>query len=127
VSQATEKSLKVLIRRKGVIPAHTHDLVKLADRAEELGAAPIDRAKLAMISSRSDATNMRYGGSVALETAVGTYFAGLELIRDLLLESTPDGKYDVRELRMKMRRPPWFGFDVDGFIAAMRSRSDPSD
>lgn len=127
VSQATEKSLKVLIRRKGVIPAHTHDLMKLADRAEELGAAPIDRAKLAMIPSRSDATNMRYGGNVALETAVGTYFAGLELIRDLLLQSTPDSKYDVRELRIKMRRPPWFGFDVDGFIAAMRLRSDPSD
>lgn len=127
LSQATEKSLKLLIRRKGVVPAHTHDLAKLADRAEELGAAPIDRAKLALIPSKSDATNMRYGGMVTLETAAATYFTGLELVQGLLLEATPDTKYNVRELRMQLKRPPWFGFDVDGFIATMRSRSGAAD
>lgn len=124
VSQSTEKSLKILIRRKGEVPAYMHDLTKLADRAEALGAAPIDRAKLALIPSKSDATNMRYGGTVTLETAVATYFAGLELIRELLLEATPDTKYNGRELRIQLRRPPWFEFDADGFITAMRSRND---
>jgi hypothetical protein len=127
VSQATEKSLKVLIRRKGEVPPHTHDLTKLADRAEALGSASIDRAKLALIPSKSDATNMRYGGSLTLGTAVATYFAGLEVIKGLLLEATPETKYNVRELRIQLQRPPWLGFDVDGFIATMRSRGDAGD
>ena len=46
-SQATEKALKLRIRRKGKTPAYIHVLSILADRAESLGAKAIDRVKLA--------------------------------------------------------------------------------
>lgn len=64
-SQAMEKALKIYIRRKGQTPPHIHDLEELARQAETIGAAPaIDRAKLAVIPSKRNATNMRYGGEM---------------------------------------------------------------
>ncbi len=122
ISQATEKSLKIMIRRKGEVPAFTHDLSKLADAAERLGAAAIDRSKLATIPSSASATDMRYGGSVTLADALKAYNSGIEIIRQLLFEATPDVGYNIREARFKIKRPPWFDFDAEGFVKALRQR-----
>ena len=114
-SQATEKALKLLIRRKGQIPPHSHVLPELADLAESLGAKAIDRAKLAIIPSGSDATGIRYGGDMTLSRAADAYDAALSIIRQVVFEAKPDTKYDFREARFKFRRPPWFDFDTRAF------------
>ena len=114
-SQATEKALKLLIRRKGQTPSHTHWLSTLADRAEGLGAEAIDRVKLALIPSGDDATGIRYGGDMTLSKAVDAYGAALSIIRQVVFEAKPDTRYDVREARFKIQRPPWFDFDTSAF------------
>ena len=108
-SQATEKALKLLIRRKGQTPPHTHELSELAVRAESLGAEAIDLVRLALIPSGHDATGIRYGGDMTLSKAVDAYGAALSIIRQVVFEAKPDTKYNVREARFKIQRPPWFG------------------
>ena len=120
-SQATEKALKLLIRRKGQIPPHSHVLSELADLAESLGAKTIDRAKLALIPSGSDATNIRYGGDMTLSKAADAYGAALSIIRQVVFEAKPDTEYNLREARFKIRRPPWFDFDTSAFSEKLRS------
>lgn len=120
-SQATEKALKLLIRQKGQTPPHSHDLSKLADRAESLGAEAIDRAKLALIPSGSDATSIRYGGDMTLSKAADAYSAALSIIREVIFEAKPDTKYNLREARFKIRRPPWFDFDTNAFSENLHS------
>ena len=120
-SQATEKALKLLIRRRGQTPPHTHELSELADRAESLGAEAIDRVKLALIPSGRDATAMRYGGDMTLSKAVDAYGAALSIIRQVVFEAKPDTKYNVREARFKIRRPPWFDFGTSAFSKKLRS------
>lgn len=120
VSQATEKALKLFVRRKGEAPPHTHDLHKLADRADALSAMPVDRRKLASIPSNKDATNMRYGGHVELSTVVSAYMAALPIVRELLFEVKPESNYNIREARLKVQRPPWFDFDIEAFRTMIR-------
>ena len=120
-SQATEKALKLLILRKGQTPPHSHDLSKLADRAESLGAEAIDRAKLALIPSGSDATGIRYGGDMTLSEATDAYGAVLSIIRQVVFEASPDTKNNMREARFKIQRPPWFDFDTSAFREKLRS------
>ncbi len=120
-SQATEKALKLLIRRKGQTPPYTHDLSALADRAESLGAEAIDRVKLALILSGDDATDIRYGGDITLSNAADAYGAALSIIRQVLFEAKPDTVYNVREARFKIQRPPWFDFDTNAFRKKLRS------
>ena len=120
-SQATEKALKLLIRRKGQTPSHTHRLSKLADWAESLGAEAIDRVKLALIPSGDDATGIRYGGDMTLSKAVDAYGAALSIIRQVVFEAKPDTRYDVREARLKIQRPPWFDFDTSAFRGELHS------
>ena len=123
-SQATEKALKLLIRRKGETPRHIHELSKLADRAESLGCEAIDRTKLSLIPSGRDATDIRYGGVMTLAEAVEAYSASLSIIRQVVFEAKPDtnnlGEV-VREGRFKIKRPPWFDFDTRAFRAELRS------
>ncbi len=126
-SQATEKALKLFIRRKGQPPPFSHDLERLAACAEGLGALPIDRGTLAAIPSNRDATDMRYGGDVTLSAAKAAYEAALPIIRDLLFEAKPDTEYNVREARFKIQRPPWFDFDTEGFSAQVRSALNPAE
>lgn len=114
-SQATEKALKLLMRRKGHTPPHIHELSALADQAESLGAKSIDRVKLTLILSGRDATSIRYGGDITLIKAVDAYGAALSIIRQVVYEAKPDTKYDMREARFKIRRPPWFDFNTTAF------------
>ena len=114
-SQATEKALKLLIWRKGQEPPYTHDLSELADQAECLGAEVIDREKLALIPSGTDATNVRYGGNITLSEAVDAYNAALSIIRQVLFEAKPNTEYNMRNARIKIKRPPWFDFDISAF------------
>ena len=120
-SQATEKVLKLLIWRKGQEPPYTHNLSELADQAEGLGSEVIDRVKLALIPSGADATTLRYGGDITLSEAVGTYNAALSIIRQVLFEAKPNTEYNMREARFKIKRPPWFDFDISAFREELSS------
>ena len=122
LSQATEKALKLFIRRKGKTPPNTHDLNKLADQAESLQSSVIDRGVLARIPSNSGATNLRYGGRVELRGVIAAYESGLRISQQLLFEATPTSRYNVRNLRVKLRTPPWFAFDTETFIKNLRAR-----
>ena len=119
-SQATEKALKLLIRREGQTPPYIHELSGLADRAESLGANAIDRGKLALIRSGRDATSIRYGGDITLSEAADAYGAALSIIQQVIFDAKPDTKFDVREARFKTRRPPWFDFDTGAFSRELR-------
>ena len=105
-SQATEKALKLLIRRKGQTPPYTHMLPKLAVQAENLGAEVIDRVKLALIPSGTDATDVRYGGAITLSEVADVYGAALSIIKQVVFEARPGRQYNVREARFKIQRPP---------------------
>lgn len=120
-SQATEKALKLLIRRRGCTPDRNHDLSGLAAWAERLGAEAIDRGKLALIPSKGDATDLRYGGDMTLSKAVDAYGAALSTIEPIVFKAKPDTEYNVREARFKVKRPPWFDFDVKAFSSKLRS------
>ena len=120
-SQATEKALKLLIRRKGQTPPYIHDLSDLATQAESLGAKTIDRGKLAIIPSGRDATNIRYEGDITLSKAADVYGAALSIIRQVVFEAKRDIEYNVREARFKMQRPPYFDFDTSGFSKQLSS------
>ena len=120
-SQATEKALKILIRRKGQTPPNTHDLSCLAALAESLGAENIDRVRLARIPSGRDATGIRYGGDTTVSRASAAYAAALSIIKQVVFEARPDTQYNLREARFKLKRPPWFDFDTDEFSAGLRS------
>lgn len=120
-SQASEKAFKVLIRRKGGNPPHTHNLEKLAKITEGLGGPSIDRSLLSKIPSESAATDMRYGGEFSLREAVAAYHAALLIVRELLFAATPSTKYNIRNARFKIQRPPWFNFDTEGFCAELKS------
>ena len=104
--QATEKALKLLIRRKGQTPPYTHMLPKLAVQAENLGAEVIDRVKLALIPSGTDATDVRYGGAITLSEVADVYGAALSIIKQVVFEARPGRQYNVREARFKIQRPP---------------------
>ncbi len=119
-SQATEKALKLFILQKGESPPRTHDLSELLRRAENLSTLNIDRETLASIPSGHDATDIRYGGEVPLSSAIDAYLAALLIIKQILFEAKPDIDYDVREARIKIRRPPWFDFDTKAFSEKLR-------
>ena len=119
-SQATEKALKLLMRRKGSTPPHTHELSQLADQAESLGAQAIDRVTLGLILSGRKATGIRYGGDMTLSKAANAYGAALSIIQQVVFEAKPDGKYNIREARFKIQRPPWFNFDTLAFSKRLR-------
>ena len=119
-SQATEKTLKLLIRQKGGTPPRTHDLFRLADQAESLGSEAIDRAKLALIPSGSDAAAIRYGGAMRLYKAADGYAAALEIIQQVAFDAKPDTTLNYREARLLLKRPPWFDFDTQGFSKKLR-------
>lgn len=121
MSQAVEKSLKLFMHRNGATPPHTHDLTKLADKVETVGATALDRSKLALVPSKSNATNLRYGGQINLADAIETYHAGIEIVCDLLAQATPKGKFNAREARFQIKRPPWFEFDGDAFLEELRA------
>lgn len=120
-SQATEKSLKILIWRKRQAPSLTHDLSSLADRAQEFGAGDIDRAELALIPSGRNATGIRYGGRTRVSEATAVYRAALSIIAQVAFEAQPESDYSLREARLKMTRPPWFSFDTEKFSKRLRS------
>ena len=119
-SQATEKALKLLIRRKGSTPHHTHVLSQLADEAERLGALAVDRSKLGLILSGRGATGIRYGGDMTLSKAVDAYLAALSIIKQVVFEAKPETDYNIREARFKLQRPPWFNFDTREFSKSLR-------
>lgn len=121
ISQATEKTFKLLIHRTGQTPPFTHDLQKLADRVKALSAVTINRTELDKIPSSNAATGMRYGGEITLADAMAAYRAALPIIRDLLFEAKPDTKVNAREARFKIQRPPWFDFDTQAFSDQIRS------
>ena len=114
-SQATEKALKILIRRHGRIPPNSHNLPLLAQKAERLGAQAIDPALLKRIPSGKDAPNLRYGGEITLIETTKAYSAALSIIRQITFEAKPDSKYNTREARFKLKLPPWFNFDIPKF------------
>ena len=120
-SQATEKALKVLIRRKGQTPAFVHILPRLAAQAENLGAQPIDRGKLALIPSGRHATDLRYSGALAPSEVADVYGAALSIIRQVVFEGTPSSRYNVREARFEIQRPPWYDFDTSAFREKLQS------
>ena len=119
-SQATEKTLKLLIRQKGGTPARSHDLSSLAEQAESLGSEKIDRAKLAPILSGRAATTVRYGGEMSLSKTADGYAAALEIIQKASFDAKPDSRLNYRDVRLLLQRPPWFDFDTEGFSAKMR-------
>lgn len=119
-SQATEKAIKILIRRYGQTPPHSHKLLSLAQKAERLGAQTIDRVYLKRIHSGKEATNIRYGGEVTLIRATEAYYAALSIIRQVTFEAKPDSKYSIREARFKIKLPPWFNFDTREFSQKLR-------
>lgn len=114
-SQATEKAIKILIRRYGQTPPHHHKLLSLAQKAESLDAQTIDRTLLNRIPSGKKATNLRYGGEITLTTAFGAYDAALSIIRQTTFEAKPKSKCNIREARFLIKRPPWFNFDTHEF------------
>ena len=121
--QATEKAIKILIRRKGQTPPHSHELLLLAqeaEKAERLGANTIDRELLARIPSGKDATNIRYEGEITLTTTFEAYSAALSIIRQVTFEAKPDLKVNYREARFKLKLPPWFNFDTREFRQELR-------
>lgn len=127
-SQATEKALKLYIRCKGQKPPHTHDLKKLAERVEALGGPSFNQTDLGCIPSKSDATNMRYGGQMTLSAAVMSYMAAMSIVGDLLFAAKPDSKHNnIREARFKVQRPPWFDFDTDAFSKKLHEITQKSD
>lgn len=120
VSQAVEKALKILIRRNGESPPFTHDLEKLSSIAERTSQIAIDRNELAKIPSNREATGMRYGGEITLAQAISAYQASLPILRNIMFAAKPDSKYNVREARFKIQKPPWFNFDTDAFSAELK-------
>ena len=120
-SQATEKALKIPIRRRGQTPPYTHELSTLADQAESLGAEVTDRVKLAPIPSGHQATSVRYGGDTTPCKAADGYRAALSIIRQVVFEATTDTKYNMREARFRIKRAPWFDFDIRAFSRKLRS------
>ena len=114
-SQATEKAMKILIRRYGQTPPHHHELLSLAQQAENLGAQTVDLTLLNRIPSGKKATSLRYGGEITLTTAFGAYDAALSIIRQTTFEAKPKSKYNIREARFLIKRPPWFNFDTHEF------------
>ena len=119
-SQATEKALKLLIRRKGDTPIRHHKLPELADHAERLGAEPIDRLKLALILSGSDAPAIRYGGNMTLPRAIDGYEAALAIIKQAVFEAKPDTEFGFRDARIEVKRHPMFDFDIEEFRKQLR-------
>ena len=119
-SQATEKTLKLLIRRKGGTPPHSHDLSGLADQAESLRSERFDRAMLALVPSGRVATTIRYGGEMSLSKASKGYAAALGIIQQAAFDAKPDTRLNYREARLLLQRPPWFDFDTQGFSAKLR-------
>lgn len=113
-SQATEKALKILYRQRTGEDDHP-GIHRLGELAKKAGAEGIDRADLARIPSGQDATNLRYGGPMTLQKAVDSYNGALAVVRQVLLEATPEGEYNWRNARLKIQRPPWFQFDAREF------------
>ncbi len=111
-SQATEKTIKILIRRYGQTPSHSHDLPSLAQKAERLGAQTIDRNHLKRIPSGKDVTSIRYGGKITLSRAIDAYRSSLSVIQQIAFEAKPDSKSNIRAARFKLKLPPWFNFDT---------------
>jgi hypothetical protein len=70
---------------------------------------------------------MRYGCEMLVPAAVAAYTAAVPLIRDLFFEAKPESKYNVREARFQMQRPPWFDFDADAFTKELRDGEDSDD
>ncbi len=121
ISQAVEKSLKLFIRRNGRTPKNTHDLESLAVRAEQCGLDTIDRALLSRIPSGSTATTMRYEGTYSLTDGLEAYFAAMEIMEPLAYAMREKKKYNVREARFLLKRPPWFEFDTEAFSAILQT------
>ncbi len=120
-SQATEKALKILYRRKRKIEDHPH-IHGLDQLATEAGAEGVDHSELTCIPSGSDATSLRYGGSMTLSRAVDIYGAALAVVKQVVFEASPEGEYNWRNARLKIQRPPWFHFDIRGFRESLRLR-----
>lgn len=127
VSQAVEKAFKLFLRRKGIEPPRTHDLRKLADLAEENGLPHIGNASLASIPSGSDAASIRYEGVMELKDVIEAYDAGLAVISQTVEACTPDHKFNIRQARFQIKKPPWFEFDRDEFLSSLKGedRSNP--
>ena len=119
-SQATEKALKVYLERKGHNAPRTHDLFRLASLVEKRGSRGIDRSKLALVPSGKEAIEIRYEGHVSLADAFGAYDAALAIVSQLVFDTKPDEKFNLREARFKMKRAPWFKFDVEAFRESIR-------
>ena len=120
ISQAVEKSFKLLMHHNGATPPHTHDLGALNDKVEALGAPELDRSKLALVPSKSNATNLRYGGQINLADAIETYHAGIEIVCNLVSQATPKGKFNIKEARFQIKTPPWYDFDGDAFLKKLK-------
>ena len=64
---------------------------------------------------------------MTLSAAVMSYMAAVSIVRDLLFAAKPDSKYNVREARFKIQRPPWFDFDTDAFSKELHEITRKSD
>jgi len=124
-SQALEKALKLYLRRNGVVPPFTHDLHKLAQLAEANRLSPIKPGQIDLIPSGADAASIRYEGAISLDEALKAYDAAVGMIAAILESCTPKGKFNVRELRLQIKTPPWFEFDRDAFLKTLESKEGP--
>lgn len=120
LSQATEKALKLYIRRNGGSPKNTHVLSDLADDAGQCGTIKLDRRALALIPSGNQAVNLRYGGNYTIEEGLKAYRSSLEIIEKLAFAIQTKGKYNVREARFLLKKPPWFTYDTRSFLKALK-------
>ena len=58
---------------------------------------------------------------MTLSKAADVYGAALSIIRQVVFEAKPATKYNMREERFKIQRPPWFDFDTSAFSEQLRS------
>ena len=123
ISQATEKALKLAIHRFGAIPDKIHDLDDLSRDLEQVSSINIDKVALSRIPSGKKATGLRYGGQFSLPEGLGAYQSALFLVKPILRFITPKREYDARNARFLLKTPPWFSFETDAFIKAMKEIS----
>ena len=121
VCHATEKALKLAILRSGGKPEFHHKLPELAAQIEQISSLRVDKALLMVIPSGRQAVQMRYGSAYTVSEGMKAYNAALRLIKSTLLAVTPQTKYNTRNLRLLLKTPPWFEYETDSFIRAVKA------
>lgn len=98
-----EKTMKILLRQRGIIPPNTHDLNKL----NQLSGGIVPSEVIMAFPSDKDAIKHRYGELPlpSLNEAVVVYICALNIIREYT--NTLIRKYKFNNARFQLKSPNW--------------------